>query len=451
MLGLVLTAGGARGAYQAGVLKRLGELRSLRGRPSPFAVIAGASAGAINGTLLAARGARFGEATAEIARVWSNLRVEDVFASDLGSLARTGASLARDFVLGSVLGHTRTHGLLDTSPLAGLLERLFPPRGIAEALRRGHLHAVAVTATSYHSGRSFTFVEGRPGHAVWAKSRRLVLPVSLTSRHVLASCAIPIVFPPVHIDARSGRPARAGAGRISSESRPAQRAPARLGLAGGERSGWFGDGGLRLVAPLSPAIRLGATHILSVGVRSSRAAESLAREEVGAASAPPDDAPRLPCPPLAQVTGVFLNAIFLDHLDADLDHLARMNEIVASGKSGAGASEPIRRVTPLALAPSEDLALVAKRFAHRMPRVVRFLLEGLGTPDAQSADLMSYLLFDAAYTRALVEIGYADAGRLCSEIEALIHEAPPPRPAPQRDGGVAPTPRRSLGLGAATT
>jgi NTE family protein len=420
MLGLVLTAGGARGAYQAGVLKRLGELRSLRAHPSPFAVIAGASAGAINGTLLAARGARFGEATAEIARVWSNLRVEDVFASDLGSLARTGASLARDFVLGSVLGHTRTHGLLDTSPLAALLERLFPPRGIAEALRRGRLHAVAVTATSYHSGRSFTFVEGRPGHAIWAKSRRLVLPVSLTSRHVLASCAIPIVFPPVRVASQAG-------------------------------DLWFGDGGLRLVAPLSPAIRLGATHILSVGVRSSRAAESLAREEVGAAASPPDGAPRLPCPPLAQVTGVFLNAIFLDHLDADLDHLARMNEIVASGKSGAGASEPIRRVTPLALAPSEDLALVAKRFAHRMPRVVRFVLEGLGTPDAQSADLMSYLLFDAAYTRALVEIGYADAGRLCSEIEALIHAAPPPRPTPQRDGRTPATPARSLGLGAATT
>jgi len=420
MLGLVLTAGGARGAYQAGVLKRLGELRSLRGRPSPFAVIAGASAGAINGTLLAARGARFGEATAEIARVWSNLRVEDVFASDLGSLARTGASLARDFVLGSVLGHTRTHGLLDTSPLAALLERLFPPRGIAEALRRGHLHAVAVTATSYHSGRSFTFVEGRPGHAIWAKSRRLVLPVSLTSRHVLASCAIPIVFPPVRLASQAG-------------------------------DLWFGDGGLRLVAPLSPAIRLGASHIFSVGVRSSRAAESLAREEVGAAATPPDGAPRLPCPPLAQVTGVFLNAIFLDHLDADLDHLARMNEIVASGKSGAGTSEPIRRVTPLALAPSEDLALVAKRFAHRMPRVVRFMLEGLGTPDAQSADLMSYLLFDAAYTRALVEIGYADAGRRGEEIEALIHAAPPPRPSPQRAGRTPAMPARSLGLGAATT
>ncbi|MCI0394662.1 MAG: hypothetical protein L0322_06950 [Chloroflexi bacterium] len=144
---------------------------------------------------------------------------------------------------------------------------------------------------------------------------------------------------------------------------------------------------------------------------------------------------------------MFLNAIFLDHLDADLDHLARMNEI-AAGARGAGASEPIRSVKSLAISPSEDLALVAQRFAHRMPRVVRYLLEGLGTPDAQSADLMSYLLFDAAYTRTLVEIGYADAEQRSAEIEALIREAPPlavgalPRGGAQRAQAVrASTPR----------
>ena len=396
MLGLVLTAGGARGAYQAGVLARLGEVPGLADRPAPFAIIAGASAGAINGALLAARGARFGEATRELARIWSSLRVEDVFASDGCSLARAGAALAFDFTLGALLGRTRTHGLLDTAPLAGLLEREFPSRGIAEGIRRGRLYAVAVSATSYHSGRSFTFVEGRPGHPVWAKSRRLVLPVTLSSRHVLASSSIPIVFPPVRVSSQAG-------------------------------DLWFGDGGLRLVTPLSPAIRLGATHILSIGVRSSRAADTLAREEFGAP--PGGGPPRLPCPPLAQVTGVFLNAIFLDHLDADLDHLARMNEIVASGRldgPGSGASEPIRSVLPLALSPSEDLALVAQRFAHRMPRMQRYLLDGLGTPDAQSADLMSYLLFDAAYTRTLVDLGRRDAEQRITELEAFMAAAPPP-------------------------
>ncbi|MFI5215127.1 MAG: patatin-like phospholipase family protein, partial [Candidatus Limnocylindria bacterium] len=415
MLGLVLTAGGARGAYQAGVLKRLGEIPSLRDRPSPFSIVAGASAGAINGSLLAARGARLSDATREIARIWSELRVEQVFRTDGRALARTGLSLARDFVLGGLLGHTGTRALFDTAPLAQLIEGIFPPRGIADAIRRGRLYAVAITATSYHSGRSFTFIQGRPGHPVWVKSRRVVLPVTLNHRHVLASSAIPAVFPPV---------------RVATEA--------------GEL--WFGDGGLRLVTPLSPAIRLGATHLLALGVRSSRAADALAREEAGAVLVPTDAGAQLPCPPLAQVLGVFMNAIFLDHLDADLDHLRRMNELVAKAPHVEGASEPMRVVTPLLISPSEDLALIAQRFAHRMPRVVRYLLEGLGTPDAQSADLMSYLLFDGAYTRALVDVGYQDAGERVAEIEAMVRAAPAiaTEPAPVR-AAVRPTRAREPG------
>ena len=418
MQGLVLTAGGARGAYQAGVLKRLGEIPALRERPQPFEVVSGASAGAINGSILAARGARCGEATREIARIWSELRVSDVFRTDGVALAKTGARLAFDFALGARLGHTRTRGLFDTRPLERTLERVFPPRGIAEAIRQGRVAAVAVTATSYHSGRCFTFVQGRAGHPVWAKSRRLVLPVTLTHRHVLASSAIPIVFPPVRV--------RSQAGDL-----------------------WFGDGGLRLVAPMSPAIRLGATRVLAVGVRSSRAADALAREESGSTPVREDEPPRLPCPPLAQVCGVFLNAIFLDHLDADLDHLARMNEIVAgaartraSGAARPGASEPIRRVEPLVVSPSQDVALVAQRFAHRMPRVIRALMEGLGTPDAQSADLMSYLLFDAAYLRTLVELGYADASERSAELEAFLCGPPAPGAAAGR-ASIRPARRRA--------
>ena len=320
-----------------------------------------------------------------------------MFASDGCSLARAGAALAFDFTLGALLGRTRTHGLLDTAPLAGLLGREFPSRGIAEGIRRGRLYAVAVSATSYHSGRSFTFVEGRPGHPVWAKSRRLVLPVTLDSRHVLASSAIPIVFPPVRVSSQAG-------------------------------DLWFGDGGLRLVTPLSPAIRLGATHILSLGVRSSRAADALAHEEVGAAPSPEDGPPRLPCPPLAQVTGVFLNAIFLDHLDADLDHLARMNEIVAQSqvrRTGLGRerADP-QRAAPRAV--SHRKTSPSWRSASRIACLAccAILLDGLGTPDAQSADLMSYLLFDAAYTRTLVDLGRRDAEQRIGELEAFVAAAP---------------------------
>jgi len=389
MLGLVLTAGGARGAYQAGVLKRIAQVPALRDRFQPFEIIAGASAGAINGAFLAAQSAPFGVAAERVADVWSEVSVERVFRTDLLALAAGGASLLRDFTLGSLLGWTRTVGLLDTSPLAKLVAGVFPPDGVRSAIERGDLHAVAVTATSYHSGRSYTFIQGRPGHATWAKSRRVVLPVTLTAQHILASAAIPIVFPPVRIDSDAGEL-------------------------------WFGDGGLRLVAPLSPAIRLGASRLLAIGVRSNRAAEALARREAFGAESESGTTPH--CPPLAQICGVFLNAIFLDHLDADVDHLRRMNELVAAHGVVHASSprEPMRQITPLVISPSEDLALVAQQFEHRMPRLVRLVMDGLGTPDAQSADLMSYLLFDSAYTGTLVQIGYRDADARIGEIEELI-------------------------------
>jgi NTE family protein len=398
MLGLVLTAGGARGAYQAGVLKRLGEIPALADRPSPFAIVTGASAGAINGAMLAARSASFREASQEVARLWGALEVEHVFRTDVLTLGVGAVRLARDLVFGGLFGTTVTSAFLDASPLRALIARILPIGGVAEAIRRGHLYALAVTATSYHSGRSFTFVQGRPGHPVWTKSRRVVLPVELTADHICASAAIPIVFPPV--------PIRSAAGDL-----------------------YFGDGGLRLVTPCSPAIRLGATHVLAVGIRSSRAADALSREELGVAEEAGTQGPGVVCPPLAQVCGVFLNAIFLDHLDTDLDHLRRMNELIrayggdhggTAPAAGAVVSEPMRIVTPLALSPSEDLAMVAQRFAHRMPRLVRYLMEGLGTPDAQSADLMSYLLFDSSYTRALIQIGYRDASERIDEIEAFV-------------------------------
>ncbi len=399
MLGLVLTAGGARGAYQAGVLERIGEIPALRDAPSPFALVTGASAGAINGVAVAGAGGSFREATRRLAALWSELRVEQVFRTDALSLGRGALGLVRDLALGGLLGHTVSHAVFDTAPLRAFLLRALPFGGIADAVRKGHLYAVAVSATSYHSGRCFTFVQGRAGHPAWLKARRVVLPVELAVDHVLASAAIPIVFPPVRV--------RSAAGDL-----------------------YFGDGALRLVTPFSPAIRLGADRILAVGVRSQRAADTLSREELATAEEAGAAGPILPCPPLAQVCGVFMNAIFLDHLDADLDHLRRMNELIrAEGgetetprarDAAARLTEPMRLVSPLVVSPSEDLALVAQRFAHRMPRLVRYVMDGLGTPDAQSADLMSYLLFDAAYTRALVDIGHRDAAERIAEIEDFL-------------------------------
>jgi NTE family protein len=424
MLGLVLTAGGARGAYQAGVLKRIGEIPAFREAPSPFAIVTGASAGAINGTMIAGRSGDFHEATRDLARLWGQLEVDHVIRTDPLTLSIGALRMLRDFALGGLLGTTLTHSLFDATPLRVLLSRTLPLGGIADAIRAGHLYAVAVLATSYHSGRCFTFVQGRPDHPIWVKARRVVLPVELTVDHVCASAAIPIIFPPVAIRT-------------------------------GDADLYFGDGALRLTTPFSPAIRLGARRVVAIGIRSLRAAEALSHEELGAPDEPDVRGPRIVCPPLAQVCGVFLNAIFLDHLDSDLDHLRRMNELIrvyASASAHAASpnetvvSEPMRTVEPLVVTPSEDLAMVAQRFAHRMPRLVRHLLDGLGTPDAQSADMMSYLLFDSSYTRALIQIGYRDACERIDEIEAFLRRSERERPeANLRDARVAEPTQRALG------
>lgn len=401
MLGLVLTAGGARGAYQAGVLKRIGELAAARGLGYPFPIITGSSAGAINGSMLAA-GPTFAAAAGRLADLWSSIDVRQVFRSDPAALVRTGALLARDLSLGGLIGGGVTQSFFDTAPLRELLAGHLSESGIAAAVRRGDLYALAISATSYHSGRAFTFVQGRPGHPVWTKSRRVCLATRIGVDHVLASSSIPLLFPPVLV-----------------------RAP-------GE--GYFGDGGLRQVTPLSPAIRLGARRLFAIGVRCSAAAEALADVELGQRERWNTQRTTLAPPPLAQVCGVFLNAIFLDHLDADLDHLRRMNELVATyerdhhGRDPGprqGLSEPMRLIEPFVISPSEDIALVARQFESRMPAVVRYLLDGLGTPHSESADLMSYLLFDAAFTRALVDIGYGDAERRIGEIEDLLCRAEP--------------------------
>jgi NTE family protein len=230
--------------------------------------------------------------------------------------------------------------------LRAFLARTLPLDGIADAIRNGHLYAVAVLATSYHSGRSFTFVQGKAGHPVWTKSRRVVLPVHLTVDHVCASAAIPIVFPPVALSSDVG-------------------------------DVYFGDGALRLVTPFSPAIRLGATHAFGIGIRSQRAADTLWQEELGVGSASAEHAKGILSPPMAQICGVFLNAIFLDHLDSDLDHLRRMNELIqAYGGDVPSSARPTARraswsahrlqggATNGSVSPSEDPAMVAQRRAQ---------------------------------------------------------------------------------------
>ncbi|MBA4286548.1 MAG: patatin [Xanthomonadaceae bacterium] len=396
--GLVLTAGGSRGAYQAGVLKRIGELPALRHQPSPFPIVTGASAGAINGMMIAGGSEDFHGATRRLAFLWSQLEARQVYRTDLRALLRNGIKLGLDAATGTLLGAGRVESLLDTAPLPAFLKEHLPVDGTAKALAAGHLYALAVTATGYHSGKSYTFIEGQPGHPLWLKSRRVALRAKIGIEHICASASIPIVFPP---------------------------APVLIDGA----TAWFGDGALRLTTPMSPAIRLGASRVLAIGIRCANAADHLTRAEL--APMVDDVGHSLRRPPLSQICGVFMNAVFLDHLDADLDHLKRMNELIAAMPDASREAvngrmrEPIKVVEPLAISPSEDLAVIADAMKHRIPATVRYLLDALGTPDARSADLTSYLLFDAQFTRELIRIGYEDAGRRIDEIEAFLLQPAP--------------------------
>lgn len=391
MLGLVLTAGGARGAYQAGVLKRIGELPSLADLDSPFEIVAGASAGALNGAMVASGAFDLAGATVRLADLWCGLEAKNVFSQDPLTLGCNAVHMLRDLTLGGILGRAGTRSLLDASPLRRYLVKHLELGGIDGAIKRGALYAFAVSATSYHSGRSFTFIQGRKGHPVWIKRRRVALSAEIGVDHILASAAIPIVFQPVLVETPAG--------------------PL-----------YFGDGGLRLVTPFSPAIRLGATRTLAIGVRCEAAADDLSAHELLAEEVAEDEVSARHKPPLAQICGVFMNAIFLDHLDADLDHLERMNALVRQGNVAPTAEmpEPIGEVEALVVNPSEDIAEVAQANAHRMPRLVRYLLDGLGEPNVKSADLMSYLLFDKHYARELVDMGYRDAGERIDELETLL-------------------------------
>ena len=393
MTGLVLTAGGARGAYQAGVLKRISEIRTLRRGPSPFQIIAGASAGAINGATLACHQSDLPLAAETLASLWGSLTFDSVVRYDLPALADTARKAVMDMTLGGLTGAGRLDALMNTAPLRAFLGAHMDFSGIPRAIKRGQLYALAVTATGYHSGKSFTFIQGAPGHPLWNKSRRVALSTPVTLEHVCASAAIPLVFPPVQLPVNGG-------------------------------SAYFGDGALRLTTPLSPAIRLGAKRLLAIGVRCSNVADDLLRAELAQGDATASE--HMQRPPLSQIIGVFMNAIFLDHLDADLDHLKRMNDLITAypaqlrGKPKHAVSEPMRIVKPLSISPSEDIAVLAKTLAHRMPRAIRYIMDGLGTPDAKSADLTSFLLFDSAFTRELIQMGYKDAAARADEIEAFL-------------------------------
>jgi NTE family protein len=381
-LGLVMTGGGARGAYQAGILKRIGEIKRVQTQGNPFPIIGGSSAGAINGSALAAGSDDFALATKILARVWSDLRPSDIFHCDVLSQAQNSLTWILDLSFGAILGGGNARSLLDATPLRHFLNRHLRCDRIRDNIKRGYLYALAISATNYNSGKSYLFIEGMKGHPMWNRSRRVTLATRITVEHVCASAAIPLVFQPVRLKTARG-------------------------------TAFFGDGCVRLQQPLSPVIRLGAQRVFAIGVR----CENLEHQKEPANQRDPS---------LAQIMGVLFNVMFLDHLATDIEHLERLNQLLSGGQisqSGINGCEKMRPLASFLMTPSVDLSQLAEQHQRDMPYLIQYFVSSLGRDAASCADLMSYLLFTSKYTRDLIEIGYNDASRRIDEIEGFLYSS----------------------------
>ena len=373
----MLPGAGARGAYQIGVLKAIGGLLPER-EPNPFSVICGTSAGAINAAVLAGRAANFERAVADMEHVWANFAASQVYRSDDWTMLKTSLHWLSAATFGG-LGVGNPASLLDNTPLRELLTQNVRFDGIRRSIDQGHLDAVAITASAYATARSVTFFEGRPELTSWTRVRRIGRATRLNVDHLMASAAVPFIFPPVQI--------------------------------GGE---FYGDGSMRHRAPLSPAIHLGADRMLVVGVRDERPD---AEPPVGAKPEPPT---------FAHLGGYMLDTLFMDGLYTDLERLSRTNRILEQlgDCKLSGTLADLRPLHTLVIVPRQDLRSLAAEFVHELPRGVRLLLRGLGASSRSGMQLVSYLLFESGFTRALIDMGYRDAMEMEDELRAFIFDQP---------------------------
>jgi NTE family protein len=371
---VVLSGGGARAAYQIGALRAVARILGRQAR-SPFGVITGMSAGAINAAALAVNADHWRRGIARALRLWRNIVVGDVYEAELGTVSAYGVRWLASVLVGS-RGPAGAASMLDNSPLRGLLERALDLSAVTSRIQAGQLRALAINATSYTTGHAVTFFDGDPSVAAWRRTRRRGERASITIDHLLASTAIPFIFPAV---------------RIGQD--------------------YYADGSMRHIAPLSPALHLGARRILIVAV-----GQFTGQRPMGELPMQP-----APYPSFAQVAGHALTSIFLDNLGADLERMLRLNQVLNLVPPSVRLQHPeVAHVDAMLLAPSRDLGQMAVAHAERLPTGVRYLLHSLGGTEGTGANLLSYLLFDRHYCRELLALGFADTMTRCDEITAFL-------------------------------